>query len=404
MVVAVPVSPMQTAAVFVRNALDRSGGGRDIEAADGANCDPAKMGSGFLPGRNDSLDQITGAKIPYSTSTLRTGAGETVFVHPAHLTATPSRGGNGEGLLLRIELYRRARFAHAGRVDPMGFGVVLGGTIELGPTTGPERYRQTQRLECRSQRIPGGIHGGGGVERTFQPGEDLLQKLRLVSQKFFDRAVPLSLVAESARQREIAYPIGAAFRARHHMLDFQQDVFGSAVGAPPLPLFEQVFPQFVPGERSLLIFNTGNLRVLELLHIEPDCLDGNRRDGTQTAEPLRPSQAVVHPRLDGWRQPAGGPGPVIEPGRTIAGLAIAPIPTKHPPIKKGFLDRRAPMVQLGGEDGNLAALDFRDQGDPGGLAPRIELEFDRLDFPAGSVLEDDREREPAIDRRLAFTQ
>lgn len=142
MVVAVPVGPMQAAAMLVRNPLDRSRGGGDVETAGGANRDPAQMRPGLLAGKDNGLHQIPGLESLDRASAFRPGAGESVLVHPAHLATAPSRRDNGERPLLGIEIDGGPRLTDTGGIDPMGFRVVLAGAVELGPTAGPERHRQ----------------------------------------------------------------------------------------------------------------------------------------------------------------------------------------------------------------------------------------------------------------------
>lgn len=135
----ITVCLMHDPAVPVRYALNRSSGGCYIKDSAGSDSNAAQVQTGFLAGGNDRFNQSPCAKPLYETSTFGTGAGEPVFVHPAHLAATAPGGFDGERLLLRIEAHSFSGFSHASRIDPVGLGVVLPGAVKLGATARPER-------------------------------------------------------------------------------------------------------------------------------------------------------------------------------------------------------------------------------------------------------------------------
>lgn len=62
------------------------------------------------------------------------------------------------------------------------------------------------------------------------------------------------------------------------------------------------------------------------------------------------------------------------------------------------------MLDLRCPDDFLPALEIGDECDARHFAPRIDLEREGLDHAAFTLLEDDRERIPSKDRRLAFIQ
>jgi hypothetical protein len=54
------------------------------------------------------------------------------------------------------------------------------------------------------------------------------------------------------------------------MIDLQREASFSAVDTLTAPLLQQVFPDFVSGQRPLLVLDSADLRVLHQLGIKPD--------------------------------------------------------------------------------------------------------------------------------------
>ena len=127
------------------------------------------------------------------------------------------------------------------------------------------------------------------------------------------------------------------------MLDLQGDVFRAAVGTFPAPLRQQVFPHLVAEERALLVFDAFDLRVLKGLGIEVRQFLADRRDRRQPGQALEPGHRGLDPMAQGRREPALGPGPVLEARRPVAQLA-APPPAEYPPCGQPVPNDRAPML------------------------------------------------------------
>src|SRR6516164_10843933 len=112
-------------------------------------------------------------------------------------------------------------------------------------------------------------------------GKNVFQPFWLIGQVEFDRGVAFSFIARLAGKCQVAGPVGpfrresAPWSARNNMLNLEWDVRCIAVSALTTPFFEQILPQLVARQCSLLVSDTGDLGVLQFLQIEPDSLDFN---------------------------------------------------------------------------------------------------------------------------------
>ncbi len=198
----------------------------------------------------------------------------------------------------------------------------------------------------------------------------------------------LFLVARLAGERQVRGPVAAAVRPGLDMLDLERDVLCVTVGAFAAPLLQQVLPQLVACQGPLLVLHTVDLGVLHRLSVELHQLLTQRRDRRQLHESAHPGHRRIDPVLQGRRDPARRPGPVIEPGRPVAGLAVAPSPAQGPAVGKRLADGGTPMLQLGREDDHV----FFNKRDSGHLASRVDLDLHGSDNRVKpNFLQDDRE-------------
>lgn len=89
-------------------------------------------------------------------------------------------------------------------------------------------------------------------------------------------------IAGFAGQRQIGNPVGAPFRPREHVLHLQRDPLHTTIGTDTPPLLEQVLTHFKAQERSLLVLQASDLRVLHLLDIEAHEFLGKRADSAES--------------------------------------------------------------------------------------------------------------------------
>src|SRR5215469_12442100 len=68
-----------------------------------------------------------------------------------------------------------------------------------------------------------------------------------------------------------------------------------AVRTAIAPLEQQVLADFGASQRSMLIRDPSDIRVLQQLRIEAYCFEGEGSDGTPASQPLYPGDDVLHP-------------------------------------------------------------------------------------------------------------
>src|ERR1051326_5799094 len=130
------------------------------------------------------------------------------------------------------------------------------------------------------------------------------------------------------------------------MLNLQRHARGSAVGASPPPLLQQVLTEFVAGQLPLLILKPTDFRRLHLLGVKAHQFERQRPDGATAAQTLHPGQHILHPAearrgLPPWRSP-----PVAKSGWSIPGMSLPPAPAHPAPLVKGVLDLLPAMRQF----------------------------------------------------------
>ena len=233
-------------------------------------------------------------------------------------------------------------------------------------------------------------------------------------QKVLDGSVPLALIAGAAGERQIRDPIRTAPALGVDMLDLQRYVRRATIGTGPAPLLQQVFPHLIPGQRSLLVFHAGDVRGLRRLHIEPHQFLTERGDGRPTAQARDPVRRGLHPMAQARGQPAGGLGAIVEPRGAVAQIGGATAAAERRARRQRLADLVSAMRQFPEPQDMGHALDrarvgvngfgFAHQGQPGGPAARIELQAQRLNRPANSLLQADGERGQAHDHRMSALQ
>ena len=153
------------------------------------------------------------------------------------------------------------------------------------------------------------------------------------------------------------------------MVDLQGNIFVPPVGAGAAPLFEEVLPDLVAGQRSLLVFDAAYLRILHFLKVEPHQFLGKSGDGNEPPEAFDPGDGRVDP---------------------VAESRTSPSP-KSPTLVQLLFDLRPPMTKFRPEEdvGGLFSvrLFLPDHGDAGGLRPGVDLDPNGLRLSSGPVFQ-----------------
>lgn len=273
--------------------------------------------------------------------------------------------------------------------------------VPFRPAAREDPDRAKPRLERGPQRPAGGIDRGRVPQRALGLGQDPGEPRRVTGQKDRNRLRRLGAVARATGQRQVRDAVRAAPRPRDDVLDLQRHVFGVAIGAAPAPFLEQVFPDLVAFERPLLVFDPGDLRGLQRLHVEPDQLLGQIRHRREPVQPRHASGGGVDPMLQRRGEPALGLAAIVEPGLAVAQVGAAPAAPEGGPLAQAFADFRAAMIDLCQVQDGVGLRILADDGDAGRLRARIDPDLDGLGLAANAVAQADGERVHAVDHRPA---
>jgi hypothetical protein len=155
----------------------------------------------------------------------------------------------------------------------------------------------------------------------------------------------LLLLTGQAGQGEVRRPVGPVAGLRLDRVEIKGNVLCPTVSTGPVPLFQQVLAQIVPGQGAALVFDTGNLWIFHLLHVKADqfaAQAGNRRPPLNLMDP---GQGGIDPVLQGGRQPASGPGAIKEAWGAVTQIPTAPA-THRPAGGQGLGYLAAAMDQF----------------------------------------------------------
>src|SRR5262249_19425098 len=153
-----------------------------------------------------------------------------------------------------------------------------------------------------------------------------------------------------AGDREVAHAIGAPRAPGLDVLDLEGDALPAAIGALASPLLQEILPDLVPGQRSLLILQAADFRILQRLEVKPHHFLAQRRDRTITAEPMDPGEDVVQAAFQARGQPSGAAPAVGEPRFPVPARALAAGAADQVAGVDAGPDRLAPMFEVRGED------------------------------------------------------
>jgi hypothetical protein len=246
------------------------------------------------------------------------------------------------------------------------------------------------------------VHGGGGPLRLPQACLDSFQLFGLVPKEIREVLRALGLVARQAGGDQIRNPVAAAFDFGNDVVFGQRLVSPSAVGATVTLLVEEVFPEFPAFQRSLLIFDPGNFRVLELLDIEFDRFNDPLGDGRPPAEFGEPVEGVVGHTSQGRRDSVVFPPAVVKAGGAAPKVCRAAPPAVLTPLKHFFVDFGFVVLYFGEEEGFGSVLGGCNKGDARGVGSWVGFECDGLGCSGGSVFEPDHEGQESCDHRSSF--
>jgi hypothetical protein len=204
------------------------------------------------------------------------------------------------------------------------------------------------------------------------------EQIRLSSQKHPNILRPFGLIAGVAGQTEVADSICSSVGLGLDMLNLKRDPLASAVATGSFPLFQQIVPDFIPKERALLILQAAHLWMVHLLQIELDQFQAKSAYGTNSPQSLHPGEHVGHSAFQRRGTPPVFPSPIRESGLSVTGFALSSPPAYCPPLIQRVFDGLSPMHKFRREDHFSSGI--IDQGDPGCLAPWINLDPEWVDL------------------------
>ncbi len=147
-----------------------------------------------------------------------------------------------------------------------------------------------------------------------------------------------------------------------------------------------------------MIFDPGDLRVLELLGVKAHVLHAQRRDRQGMSQLLDGMQGLIEPGFQTRRQPSLSPAAVGKPGRAVSGVAKATASAKLG--VSGEPPRDGPAVNdLSKADGVGTVRSVENYRPASGLAPRVEFQSQGLRWGLGhgAIFEPNGERKSAMD-------
>src|SRR5215475_760224 len=98
-----------------------------------------------------------------------------------------------------------------------------------------------------------GIDGGGVLQRRFDLRLDTGEQRGLVGEKDLDRHVVLFLVARNASWNEVAGSVRSGARLGNNVIKVERHIYSTAIGTMTTVPLENVFPNLVTSQRTLLI-------------------------------------------------------------------------------------------------------------------------------------------------------
>jgi hypothetical protein len=199
----------------------------------------------------------------------------------------------------------------------MRFGITLLRAVELGLTTRACGHRQPETFQLFDQGQTRGVHRCRILQGCFGLALNLGEQIGLVLQEHLDRQDTLLAVARLAGQAQVADPIRTTLALGLDVFDLQGQIFLLAISALMLPLQEQVFPDFVPGQGALLILDTLDVGGFQKLRVEAYLFDRNGGDRHHAPHFPSEGQYVVDPGTQRGCQPTGCASAVVEPCGTI---------------------------------------------------------------------------------------
>lgn len=389
--VAIAITPHQHSAMPVSDALNDALEGLNVETSAGPNGNAAHINACLLAAGNSRSNQITSSEALNGLKAGEVTARKTIGCDAGPLVAAASRrldDQRGEA-----PAYDTFGFSNAQGIESVGLWDAEAYAVPLGPASAGGCHGHARGLQCLEQPPAGGVDRRCVLQGSLGLGQDLLQPLGIVRQELPNVPAALRGVASLTGQGEVRHPVGPTFGPAVYVLDLERDVLGIAVGALPMPLLQQILPDFVALECALLVLDATDLRVLHGLGIEADEFLGQNRNGSHSLKVPDPGHCSVHPMLEAGGQPSLSAGPIAEPGRTIAQVARPPATA----VARALLERlgnAASTVLEFAKPQSLADLpgDLGDRN-PGELRAGIEGEADRLDRALLALLEADHEGE-----------
>jgi hypothetical protein len=348
----------------------------DVERAGGPGQHAPYVDSRVFPAWHDGPHQVASLKPTMDFLPLPVAGRKAVLVGAAHLpAAVPGRLNQQRHHPSGCQLFWGA-VAHAGRIQPVGFREVPLAAVVLREAPTPRLQRQPRGLQALKETPPGGIDRRRVCERRLGLGEHASQHIWSAGEEVPDVLRPFGEVAWLASQTQVAEPVGAPSGTGLDVLHLQGNVCGSAIRTRSLPFFEQIFPDLVARQCSLLVLASADLRLLHQLGVEADqfLTDGSYwRESPHSGNPGEDRADAAFQRRG---QHSLTFAPIPESRLSIARFPLTPRSSQRPPPLQPLLDALAPMREFGGPHHFSGRV--MDKRQARCLRPRIDLQAQRL--------------------------
>jgi hypothetical protein len=348
----------------------------DVERASGPRQHPPDVDSRVFPSCHNGPHQVACLKPKMDFLPLPVAGGKAVLVGAAHLPrAVPGRLNQQRNHRSGCQLFWSAG-ARAGRIQPVGFREVPLAAVVLREAPTPRLQRHPRGFEALKETPPGGIDRRRVCKRRLGLDEHTSQHIWPVGEEVPDVLRPFGEVAWLASKTQVADPVGTASGTRMDVLHLQGNVSGSTIRTRSLPFFEQIFPELVARERSLLISSSADLRLLHQLGVEADQFLADGSYWHESPQASNPGEDIADAAFQRRGQRALRGMPILESRLSIARFPLSPASSERPPPVQSLLDAPAPMGEFSGP--NHFSSRVMDKRHSRYLRPWIDLQAQRL--------------------------
>ena len=213
--------------------------------------------------RTHRFDQISSAKSLHPARSFGFASRESVVIHIDHLSRLSALGLDQPGTDVSDAQAFGRRDANGCRVDPVGFGERLSGSIPASSPPSANLDRDACSLKLLIQPPARAVYRCRVSKGCFELQLDLRQQLWPVGEKRLNGLIGFGLVARPTGNHQIADPITSPFGAWMDVINFESGCARGAVCTLMLPLDQQILLNLCFKQGPFLIPLATDLRVLE---------------------------------------------------------------------------------------------------------------------------------------------